>query len=26
VFCKFLGDRVEIAGFAALFLKGRIQV
>jgi PhzF family phenazine biosynthesis protein len=26
LFCKLLGDRVEIAGYAALFLKGRIQV
>jgi PhzF family phenazine biosynthesis protein len=26
LFCKLLGDRVEIAGYASLFLKGRIQV
>ncbi|MBV9406715.1 MAG: PhzF family phenazine biosynthesis protein [Acidobacteriaceae bacterium] len=26
LFCKMLGDRVEIAGYAALFLRGRIQI
>lgn len=26
VFCKLLGDRVEIAGYAALYLKGRIRI
>lgn len=26
LFCKLLGDRVEIAGYAALFLRGRIQI
>lgn len=26
LFCKFKGDRVEIAGHAALFLRGKIQI
>jgi predicted PhzF superfamily epimerase YddE/YHI9 len=26
LFCKAAGDRVEIAGHAALFLRGRIQI
>jgi PhzF family phenazine biosynthesis protein len=26
LFCKLLGDRVEIAGYGALFLKGRIRI
>lgn len=26
LFCKLVGDRVEIAGYAALFLRGRITV
>lgn len=26
LFCQLAGDRVEIAGYAALFLRGRIQV
>jgi predicted PhzF superfamily epimerase YddE/YHI9 len=26
LFCKLLGDRVEIAGYAALFLRGRIHL
>lgn len=26
LFCRLAGDRVEIAGYAALFLKGKIQI